>query len=246
MGNNAKILNSIHARAASMILAYHLWFDLLAASFFRQSSFLGVELDPHLQFCADELRTVAGCELWVIQCVRDVLHLDVWRYKLEAQKRLSIIELARRGLEIHERLKDGLTSLQKEDLATRGHNTAVTSIFAHTAATYLNVVFSGPNPALMEIRAAVSRVLKEFYGIAHTRNASTSPVLAWPLCLAGCFLGEEGRAELWGTLTDLRGGHGVPQSRGQISGIVEECWRIRTEKGQDCDWSLAISSLQAI
>ncbi|KIE00900.1 hypothetical protein MAJ_03234, partial [Metarhizium majus ARSEF 297] len=245
LGNNSKALNSTHAKAAAMILACHLWFDLLATLFFRQSSFLGIEIGPHLQFCANELGTIAGCELWIIQCVRDVLYLDVWRCQLEAQKRLSIIELARRGLEIHERLKRGLAGLQKEDPAIRGPGTAITSIFAHTAATYLNVVFSGPNPALLEIRAAVSRVLEEFYGLAQTSHASTLPVLAWPLCLAGCFLGEEGRSKLWGTLTDLRGGCGEPQGRCQILRIVEECWRIRM-KGQDCDWSLAINSLQGI
>ncbi|KAM0806638.1 putative C6 transcription factor [Seiridium cardinale] len=236
-----------HKRAINVMVAYYVWFDILAASFYRQRSFLNVSFGELIESCADDIHIISGCETWVLTSLSQILDLDVWREELNVRKQLSMIELARRGIGILEGLKDGLSELQSRDtgiVSPESQSTSTaTSLFSNTAIIYLNVVVSGPTPGLPEIHGAVSKVLR---GLRGPSSFHLLPIAALPLCIAGCLAERGDRIMLLDTLVKSQGDGDIPQIVRQALRIIQECWKIRDEKGHDCDWSVGISSLQDI
>jgi len=241
---NEKSLQSEGDTVASFLLGSFAWFDIIACASTRSSSFLRLDHKVTLELAGIHLESLAGCENWVMIFILEISFLDKWKKDAEKGSKLSVIELAKRGGQIEERLRDRLADMENKSLtASSSRNTSgmpsastpgeVTKIFALAAMTYLHVVVSGAHPELPEIVESVSKTIIAFQSLA---DAKLLRNLVWPFCISGCLALEREHTFFRGFISTA----GINQSTigtcFEAFKIMEECWETRKGCSYNCDW----------
>jgi hypothetical protein len=229
-----------------MLLATFIAFDILHCVSTRLDPYLDVdhvEALNSLGLCAESL---LGCRSATLILIFEVSALDRWKRDAKKTRKLSIVELARRGGVLEERLRRELAVLDNH-LAFRpayrsqsqSHRmqapSEVSKLFTLAAIVYLHVVISGAHPDLPEIVQPVSEAISVF------KNMSDPTLLqnvVWPFCVTGCLALEEQKdyfRELFAAAEVTESSKGTC---GEAFKIIEQCWWRRKTSSYNCDWAL--------
>ncbi|KAI1387684.1 fungal-specific transcription factor domain-containing protein [Hypoxylon trugodes] len=211
---------------------------------------------------AINLEATIGCQNWVLLQLSEISVLDAWKQRSKRAGDLDVIGLVHRATIIKNTLETRLTQLEsdlrdtpKEDNGLLGILTAdnfqtqkisdiqtslVTRVWAHAALLYLSVVVSGWQPANVEVRYHVGRIIDLLtYQISPPSLLRT---VAWPFCLAGCLAIPVQEAPLRSLVEALQPPSVFGSVRKALE-IMEEAWRNRDmEDSESRDLSACFGS----
>ncbi|KUL85495.1 hypothetical protein ZTR_06738 [Talaromyces verruculosus] len=180
--------------ATCVLLGSFISLDILACASTRSTPFLEIDHFQALTQLGITIERMMGCQNSVMALIFEIIVLDKWKSELQATHKLSIVELAKRGLQIEQRLRQELANLSYTQSSSQpsNHPSMIHPIPSHVIATkayalaaiiYLHVVISGPYPDLPEIAGPVSDAIALF------RSTQDNPKLLlniiWPLCVTG-------------------------------------------------------------
>jgi hypothetical protein len=194
---------------------------------------------------------IMGCNNWVLLQLLKISRLHKWRKEMERHDRLSIADLAKKGAEIEESVNIHISqspNLQSKNSSGRRllcclpsvTSMEVTRIYALAALTYLHVVVSGANPKLPEIIQSVSKTMAALAALTDRRMLK---ILVWPLCVTGCLVSEEQQNDFRNIMHSTDLDDKAIGTFSQAFKIVKECWRLRKNSSQNCNWIFAMNSL---
>jgi hypothetical protein len=259
----------MESNAEHFLVGAVLWFDVMSCASTNEAPRLHSEALGLLQGQID-LANIIGCQSWVALVVGNIAALSAWKTEATSTCSLSFWKLFEEGDPIRKRLGDGIASLRAEidesfialglsHLGTMGaylvltnpgvqqeaFKRAITLVFAHAAQVYLNIIISGADPKLDDVRSGVIDTMNALQELQLICDAQALRNLIWPICIAGSMaedvptqgyfqsliqdLGEEAHA--FGNTTDtLR--------------IMQSCWASRNDNGSGSwDWVTAMESL---
>ena len=153
-----------------------------------------------------QLETIIGCQNWVFLELGKIATLDAWKQQCKRAGALDAMELVHRATPIKHSLQEKVLRLEISPLAPSESNqsmfealaaelsehpkhgscqiSVITRIWAHAALIYLSVVVSGWQPAGVDLRNAVGRVIDL---LTHQlQPPALLRTVVWPLCVAGC------------------------------------------------------------
>lgn len=193
-----------------------------------------------------DLQAIVGCQNWAILQIGEIAVLDAWKQRCKRAGNLNVIDLVHRATAIKNSLEAYLTQLEtdpgiglKEDSSlfavfTADYNqqsntparqsSLVTSVWAHAALVYLFVVVSGWQPANVDVRYHVGRIVELL-----ARQVSPPALLhtmVWPFCVAGCLAEPAQEAHLRGMVEAFQP-PGVFGTVHKALEIMEKVWRNR-------------------
>ncbi|KAL8936304.1 MAG: hypothetical protein Q9216_004998 [Gyalolechia sp. 2 TL-2023] len=234
--------------AINVLLGSFISFDIISSASTRSPPILKMNHLHILNTLEISLESVSGCRTSIMALIFEISSLDEWKKEAQRAHKLSIVDLAKRGGQIHERLRQevaaidgppsiGLSHYNPSEIARTATHPQISRIFALAAITYLHVVISGAYAELPEISDSVSETVLAFKCLKDPRQIRN---IVWPFCISGCLAPESqydffrnliARAEVtqWGTGTCF-----------EALQIVEECWRARAVEGGNCDWAAAM------
>lgn len=151
-----------------------------------------------------DVGAVLGVENWVLLQISEIACLDAWKVECRSAGSLDVMKLAHRAISIKEKLTAHLTEIENKPARgfgnssfifassdnTSSNKSLVTRIWAHATIIYLLVVTSGWQPANVDIRYHVGRVVELL--VHQNFPPSLLRTVVWPFCVAGC-LAEPGR-----------------------------------------------------
>ena len=232
-------------RAADFLLGSFISLDIIAAASTRRAPFLEIDHVQALDRLEIPLENLVGCRNSIMALICEVSALDRWKKESEGARKLSIIDLAKRGGQLEERLRQELASLEKMPVAepslwgpsaipgASSTHPGISKAFGLAAIAYLHVVISGAHPELPEIAKVVSELVAVFQTL---REQRLLPSVVWPFCISGCLALEEQQ----GCFRDLFAAAEITEPTGGTLGeayqVMEECWQARKSRSSDCDW----------
>ncbi len=143
------------------------------------------------------LEAVVGLKNWTLLQIGEIAALEAWKQRCKTAGNLDVVELVHRATTIKESLVAHLIRLETDPAIVPKENSSLLDVFtpppsqssvvsrvwAHAALIYLSIVVSGWQPASVDVRYHVSRVIELL-------KRQTSPALlrtmVWPFCVAGC------------------------------------------------------------
>ncbi|KAI1474843.1 fungal-specific transcription factor domain-containing protein [Daldinia eschscholtzii] len=160
------------------------------------------------------LEAIVGCQNWVLLHICEISALDGWKKQCKGAGNLDVIELVRRATAIKGPLEAHLIRLESEPLASAQGGSSLldsfninnhqqsklpvsqsrlaTRVWAHAALLYLTIVVSGWQPASVEVRYHIGRVIDL---LTHEISpAALLRTMVWPFCVAGCLAEPEQEA----------------------------------------------------
>ncbi|TVY41768.1 Pestheic acid cluster transcriptional regulator [Lachnellula subtilissima] len=173
---------------------------------------------------AINLEAVVGCQNWTLQQISEISVLDAWKKQCKRAGNLDVMELVHRATAIKDSLELQLTQLEsdpvvipKEDSSLldfftadygqhpkppASQNLLVTRVWAHAAQLYLFIVVSGWQPASIDVRYHVGRIIELL-----SRQISPPALLrtmVWPFCVAGCLAEPAQESQFRGMVDSLQ------------------------------------------
>ena len=224
--------------AVRFLLGSFIWFDIISGAFTRSSHFLDIDHKAILDKAEIQLESIMGCRNWAMVLILEISLLDEWKQQAEKVQKLSITELAKRGVQIEEGLRENLVELeknysQKASSSMQSIQSDITRIFALSALTYLHVVMSGALPELPEIIESVSKTIIAFQSLS---DAKLLRNLVWPFFISGCLALERQQPFFQGLLSAAEITPSTVGSRFQAFEIMKECWKARKTFSRNYDW----------
>jgi hypothetical protein len=147
---------------------------------------------------------VVGCQNWALLQLGEIAVLDAWKQRYKRAGNLSVMELVNRAARIKDSLEADLMQLETNSVTTSKEDNSpldiltaddcqqsktlarqsylVTHVWAHAALVYLHVVVSGWQPASVDVKHHVSRVVELIGQISPPALLRT---MVWPFCVAG-------------------------------------------------------------
>ncbi|KAH8800661.1 C6 transcription factor [Xylogone sp. PMI_703] len=244
-----RILYAEHDSATSVLLASFISFDIIASASTRSSPFLNVDHIQALNNLDISLESLIGCRNSVMALIFEISSLDRWKKEAQAAHKLSIVDLAKRGSQIEERLRHELADIEKirstepslwspPGMLSVPSHSEISQLFALSAIIYLHVVISGAYPDLPEIAEAVSKAIVVFKSLKDPRLLRS---VVWPFCVSGCLALEEQQS----FFRDLVSGAGITQWTSgtcfEAFKIMQKCWKARKTCSYSCDWTTGYS-----
>ncbi|KAI1347526.1 fungal-specific transcription factor domain-containing protein [Xylaria sp. FL0043] len=218
---------------------------------------------------AIRLGEYVGCESWAMLEIAEVAQLAAWKREHQSKGSLSMVELVRRACAIETRLRtkmEGLavipadrasnifdpsahhpvtpysgfhemlaSSTAQKTLAIALH----TRIWAQAAITSVNVIASGLQPALPEIRASVETTISLLRALPSPLALRT---LVWPFAVTGCLAQPGPEACFFEQLVADMGAMNVFGSVKEALALMQLVWKHRAEGGCCVDpqmWDIA-------
>jgi hypothetical protein len=193
-----------------------------------------------------DLEAIVGLKNWTLLQIGEISTLDAWKQQCIAAGNLDVVELVHRATAIKESLSTHLTRLGTDPAHFSRERSSILDVFAppvcqgflvtrvwtHAALVYLSTVVSGWQPANVDVRCNVSRVIELLL------KGQVSPALlrtmAWPFCVAGCLAEPGQEAQFRGIVEVLQ----PPSFFGTIHKaleIMENAWRHRGVDGTTRD-----------
>lgn len=246
--NYEKRLYSRYDSAIRFILGSFISMDIMLCASTRSN--LSLDLDhkqvlERNEFSPEDLK---GCSKAALILILEVSQLDTWKKRADQTRKLSLIELVRRGDQIERCCREELTRLESStsaavvldhDAGMTTKSTEVSKIFTLAAITYLHIVISGANPELPEVQRGVADTMAAFQRLTDVKLLRN---LIWPLCVTGS-MALEGQygffLSLVATADATRTCFGTCI---EALGIMEECWSTRKKTLDNCDWSSAMNT----
>ncbi|KAI1270801.1 fungal-specific transcription factor domain-containing protein [Xylaria sp. FL0933] len=199
----------------------------------------GLLEDAHGTRPVIDLEDVVGCQNWVLVQIAEIAVLDAWKQRCKSSGTLDMLELVRRAtaikdsLETHLAMLEGYTASNYDedngvlDVLTAKSTTAnqkplVTLAWAHAALIYLSVVVSGWQPASVEIRFHVRRLIE--VPVREISPPALLRTMVWPLCVAGCLAEPELATQFSGIIEALRP-RSVFGTLQKALEVMENVWR---------------------
>ncbi|KAK9319614.1 fungal-specific transcription factor domain-containing protein [Lipomyces orientalis] len=198
---------------------------------------------------AIDLEAAVGCQNWALLQISEISVLDAWKQRCKRAGNLDVMELVRRATAIKDSLETQLTRFETDpvitpkvgssllDILTADHgqqsktsasqSSLVTRVWAHAAHVYLFVVVSGWQPASVDVRYHVGRIVELL-----TRQISPPALLrtmVWPFCVAGCLAEPEQEDHFRGMVEALQPQSVFGTARKALE-IMENVWRNRDPK----------------
>jgi C6 transcription factor Pro1 len=188
------------------------------------------------------LEAVVGCQNWALLLIGEIAVLDAWKQRCKRAGNLDVMELVHRATAVKDSLEAYLTRLETDpviipkegssllDVLTADYcppssqSSLVTRVWAHAARIYLLVVVSGWQPASIDVRYHVGRIVELL-----TRKISPPALLrtmVWPFCVAGCLAEPAQEAHLRGMVDALQPPSVFGTVRKALE-IMENVWRNR-------------------
>lgn len=235
--------------ATCVLLDSFISLDILARATTRSIPFLEIDHLQALNQPRITMERMMGCQNSVMALIFEITVLDKWKSESQAIHKLSIVDLAKRGLQVEQRLRQELANLNSTQSSPQPSNhiyptpshIIATKAYALAAIIYLHVVISRPCRELPEIAGPVSDTIALF------QSTQASPKLLlnilWPLCVTGC-MAIESQQSFFRHLAALF----AQKTTGDVSllatgtfleamKIIEQCWRTRETIPFDCDWA---------
>ncbi|KAI0104542.1 fungal-specific transcription factor domain-containing protein [Daldinia grandis] len=192
------------------------------------------------------LEAVIGCQNWVLLQISEISVLDAWKIQCKRAGNLDVIELVRRATAIKDFLETHLVRLEAESSAIAQSGNSLldafnvhyyqqsktsacqsrltTRVWAHAALVYLIIVVSGWQPASVEVRYHVGRIIDI---LTHaTSPTALLRTMVWPFCVAGCLAEPAQEARLRDMVAALRPSSVFGTVRKALE-IMEDVWRDR-------------------
>ena len=252
-------LSATHETALHFFAGVLTWYDILSCMSTGLQPFSDRNyLDSGLGYI--HLDQIMGCENWVMLSIMDITALAERKNRMQADGKLSVLELAARGLEIETRLENGLKNLLEAlgdvptqekpdvDLGLGAYKSKhviglVTRVFACSVLVYLHATILGPYPELSEIHNGVSSTIAAFRALPERTIIRN---LTWPMCVAGCMATGEQERSFRDIATVRNTDRLAFGSSSYALDIMEECWRMRKSsafKSGTSYWTSAMTSL---
>jgi hypothetical protein len=251
-GQDMRLPSTNEDTAMRFLLGAFIWLDILSCASTGSKPFLNLEHGFMLESGGIHLEELMGCENWAMIIILDISRLDNWKRESERSHKLSIAELAKRGAQIEERLKDKSVEIPVQETTPmrilprntlrflRSSTTEITNIFALSALTYLHIVISGAYPELPEVGESVANTISAFKALTDPKLLRN---LIWPFCVAGCLASEEQQSAFYDLISAAEIDEQTVGTCREAFKIVEECWRIRKKGARNCDWIFVMNSL---
>jgi hypothetical protein len=194
------------------------------------------------------LEAAIGCQNWALLEISEIAMLDTWKQGCKRAGNLDVMELVHRATAIKGSLEAHLTRLEtdsdfipqsgsslldlfKVDSRPQSKSSAkqsvlVTCVWAHAALIYLLVVVSGCQPASVDVRYHVERIVELLM-----RQISPPELLrtmVWPFCVAGCLAEPAQETHFRGFVEALQPPSVFGTARKALE-IMENVWRNRDE-----------------
>ncbi|KAI0433883.1 fungal-specific transcription factor domain-containing protein [Xylaria sp. FL1042] len=218
---------------------------------------------------AIRLGEYVGCESWAMLAVAEVAQLAAWKREHQSKGSLSMVELVRRACAIERGLRRKMEALAvipvdrasnifdpsahhpvtpysgfHEMLAssTAQKTLAIalhTRIWAQAAITSVNVIASGLQPSLPEIRASVEATISLLRALPSPLALRT---LVWPFAVTGCLAQPGPETDYFSDLVTDMGAMNVFGSVKEALAIMRLVWKHREEGGCCVDpqmWDIA-------
>jgi hypothetical protein len=230
--------------AINLLLGSFVSFDIISCASIGSTPFLEINHLFVLATLGINMESLTGCRNPVMALIFEISLLDRWKREAQNARKLSIVDLAKRGGQIEERLRqelahiDNVSTTQLLSSNSSGISQAPTrtefnKIFILSAITYLHVVISGAHPELPEINESVSETIAAFKRLKDLRVLQ---YLVWPFCVSGSLaLGEQ-----QSFFRDLASAAEINQSTVGVCfeafNIMEECWQSREAGSNSCHW----------
>lgn len=192
------------------------------------------------------LEATVGCQNWALLQIGEIAVLDAWKQRRKRAGSLNVMELVQRATAIQGSLENHLTALEtsravvpKENSGLLGvftadydeqssrlasQSTLITCIWAHAALIYLSIVVSGWQPASVEVRCRVTKII-ELLTLELTPRALLR-TMVWPFCVAGCLAEPAQEARLRCMVEALQPPSVFGTVRKAVE-IMENVWRNR-------------------
>ncbi|KAK9319052.1 fungal-specific transcription factor domain-containing protein [Lipomyces orientalis] len=193
-----------------------------------------------------DLEAAVGCQNWALLQISEIAVLDAWKQRCKRAGNLDVMELVNRATAIKDSLEAHLTRLEtdpviipkegsslldvftvdygRQSKTPASQSSLVTRVWAHAALVYLFVVVSGWQPASVDVRYHVGRIVELL-----TRQMSPPALLrtmVWPFCVAGCLAEGAQEAHLRGMVEALQPPSVFGTVRKALE-IMEKVWRNR-------------------
>ncbi|KAH2237581.1 hypothetical protein KXW14_000957 [Aspergillus fumigatus] len=219
-----------------VLLGSFISLDIIASASTRRPPFLNIDHAQVLRNPCISLESIIGCSNSVMGLIFEISSLDRWKEESQAIRKLSIIDLAERGRQIEERLRQELADmdtlpetspslLNRSKVLSVPADPDVNRLFALSALIYLHVVISGAHPELPEIADAVSQVIAVFKRLWDPRLLQS--VLVWPFCVAGCLALEEQQNFFRALFSASEITESTVGTCFEAFRIMEKCWEAR-------------------
>jgi hypothetical protein len=152
------------------------------------------------------LEAVVGCQNWVLLQIGEIAVLGAWKQQCQKEGNLDIMELVHRATAIKDLLSCHLMRLETNpvlirtegssllDIFTTDHYqesktlasqcSIVTRVWTHAALIYLFVVVSGWQPANVDVRYHVGRIIELLR--VRVSPPALLRTMVWPFSVAGC------------------------------------------------------------
>ncbi|KIM98218.1 hypothetical protein OIDMADRAFT_181709 [Oidiodendron maius Zn] len=242
--SNKAILRPEAQSSINILLGSFIWFDIISCASTGSALFLEINHLLVLATFGINMESLTGCRNPVIALILEISLLDRWKKEAQNTHKLSIIDLAKRGQQIEDRLQqelayiDNISTTQLLSLNSAGITHMLTytefnKIFSLSAITYLHVVISGAYPELPEINKSVSETIAAFKRL---KDLQVLRYLVWPFCVSGSLALKEQQS----FFRDLAPAAGINQSAAGVCfeafKIMEECWESREAGSNNCNW----------
>ncbi|KAE9364226.1 hypothetical protein N431DRAFT_354875 [Stipitochalara longipes BDJ] len=195
---------------------------------------------------AINLEAVVGGQNWVWLLIGEIAVLDAWKKQCQRAANLDVMELVHRASAIKGLLETHLAQLEDNPVIVRKENHSlldiltadysqlsqpvdsqssfVTRVWAHAAALYLFVVVSGWQPASVDVRYHVARIIQLL--TSQISPPALLRTMVWPFCVAGCLAEPAQEAHLRGMVEALQPPSVFGTVRKALE-IMENVWRNR-------------------
>jgi hypothetical protein len=261
-GESKSSLSLVDHAAMAFFSGVIIWFDILGSA--------STGLRPqYADICAAalgdfdskvQLQNLMGCENWAMTIIREIAVLEDWKRVMARDGVLSVRKLVRKAGDIEQRLGVGIArltgrfsevpSLHGAYAMYSSHKyltditvSRITYIFACAAQVYLNVVVSGPNPNLPEMRNSVVKSLAAFSALPDPELIRN---VAWPFCIAGCMAAPDQEQNFRNLASMARIDEHTFGTSWRAAEVMETCWMMRKSSEMDktdCDWFTAMKKL---
>ncbi|KAI4729881.1 hypothetical protein E4T49_02299 [Aureobasidium sp. EXF-10728] len=217
-----------------------------------------------------DLANIIPCQPWVALAIDDIAALSVWKADAISTSNLSFWKLFEQGNLIRKRLEQGIARLRTEvdesftalgvsHLGTTGAylvradpgvqqeaiKRAITLVFANAAHVYLNIIISGADPKLDDVRNSVIDTMNALQGLQLICDAQALRNLTWPICIAGSMAEDATTQSYFQSLIQDLGeeAHAFGNTKTTLQ-IMQRCWISRKDdRSGSWDWVTAMESL---
>ena len=171
-----------------------------------------------------DLGASVGCQNWALLRIGEIAALDAWKQRCKKAETLDIIQLVHRASSVKHSLEADLAQLETNSVITPYNSgslldvftadycqqsqtpasqcSLVTQVWAHAAIVYLFVVVSGWQPANVDVRYHVGRIIEL---LTHQISPPTLlRTMVWPYCVAGCLAEPSQESHLRGMVETLQ------------------------------------------